>query len=62
MTRRTPRPGDSYSKGSILLTVRGVDNGLIRIREDRDGELDHFWSMSVDHFQHFIAYITWGRA
>lgn len=56
MTRRTPRPGDSYSKGNVTWRIVSVSGGSVVVQAG--------WGtvpMRLDMFHQAIQLATWGR-
>jgi hypothetical protein len=58
MTRRTPKPGDSYSKEGGTLVVVDASKHVVVLRRLRD---DSLHTMTLDQFHQAVAFETWGR-
>ena len=58
MTRRTPEPGDSFTKGGSTLTIVRVTQRSVYMLRERD-KTEH--RMSIREFHEAVAYETWGR-
>lgn len=57
MTRRTPQPGDSYTKGDVTWRVTSVHPRGTVIVETSYGILP----FSMEAFHQAVAIATWGR-
>jgi hypothetical protein len=64
VTRRTPKPGDSYTKGAITLVVDDVTSRYVWTSRWKDGYLCFVTGLHKVELQEFhdqIAKATWGR-
>lgn len=61
MTRRTPRPGDSFESKGQTVTVDRVSDGMVHGTISGAKPLLR-WVWSLESFHEAIALATWGRA
>jgi hypothetical protein len=64
MTRRTPQPGDSYTKGDVTWLIERVDGGQVYAHVCEPGRyvgLGLVWQFELSGFHHTIAIATWGE-
>jgi hypothetical protein len=61
MTRRTPKPGDSYSKGLFEWRVIGQRGDGIEVERRYAGAPINVYGLTVAQFHEFVAIATWGR-
>jgi hypothetical protein len=58
MTRRTPKPGDSYTKDKRTLVVEAVRDGMVYFSFVGGPHAEY---ASLTEFHRQIAVSTWGR-
>jgi hypothetical protein len=63
VTRRTPKPGDSYSKGNVTVVVDDVWKDEVYVSTWRDGYMrfDELKRLPLAVFHAAIEADTWGR-
>jgi hypothetical protein len=61
MTRRTPKPGDSYSKGKHEWRIERITRDGVVALSFYAGEFRCSFYSTYEQFHTFMALQTWGR-